>query len=356
MKSYPKISRGQLTALLFAGRLSGCLLLPDDRLSSFSVVDCLLSTALNGVLLFFAFFPTLWLLKGRDEGIIQRAYAQSPFWGKATDTAYLLLCLFILLVDMVQFSDFALKTMREGFSVWILAAMFVVSCVLASRCGIQAIARAATPVAVFSALCLVVFAVALFPEMKWFHFAPQEIGGIVRACQKAVEDLPRTAEVMAIGLLYPYANHSHTHSCAWFSGLTALFSALVTVTSIGVLGGFVGMMTYPFYAAVTAAKIGVLQRLDVLVTAVWLSTFFVRFTLFVWLFAERCCSLFGEKKRFSAKVLITVFMLGVAFLLQNSSYNGGWQIVTTTYGGMLAFFCFALPVFSLIGGRRFAKV
>ncbi len=355
MKSCPKVSHGQLIALLFAGRLSGCLLLPADRLSQFSIGDCLLSAALNGLLLFLLFLPTLWLLKGGGEGTVQKAYAQSPFWGKIIDVIYAVLCLFILLVDMVQFSDFAVKTMREGFSVWLLTAIFVVSCVLSSRCGIQAIARAATPVAVFSAICLVIFAVALLPEMRWFHFAPQGSDGVVRACQKAVEDLPRTAEVMAIGLLYPYVNRSQTHACAWFSGLTALFSALVTVTAVGVLGGFVGMTVYPFYAAVTAAKIGVLQRLDVLVTAVWLGTFFMRLTLFVLLFAERCRSLFGQKTTFSAKVMVTFVLLAAAFLLQNTSYSGGWQAVTITYWWLLGVFCFVLPILLRIGGRRFAK-
>lgn len=355
MREFPKISRGQLTALLFVGRLSGCLLLPADRLSKFSVGDCLLSTALNGLLLFLLFLPTLWLLKGGEHGVVQKAYARSVGLGKVTDTAYIALCVFILLVDMVQFSDFAVKTMHEGFSVWLLTVIFVLTCVLASRCGIQAIARASTPMSVFSALCLIAFAVALLPEMRWFHFAPQQSEGMVRACQKAVQDLPRTAEVAAIGLLYPYIKGSRVHACGWFSGLTALFSALVTITAVGVLGSFVGMTAYPFYTAVAAARIGILQRLDVLVTAVWLGTFFIRFTLFIRLLCERCQHRFGQKSLFLAKLLVSVLLIAVAFLLQNGSYGGEWQVVTTMYWWMLGLFCFILPVGLKIGGGRLAK-
>lgn len=356
MTEKPKISCGQLTALLFAGRLSGCLLFSSDQLTQFSVTDCLLTSGLNGALLFLLFLPTLWLLKKREEGTLERAYALTRGAGKAMEVGYLLLCLFILLLDMVQFSDFATKTLREGFSVSILIAVFVGVCILASRCGIQAIARASAPVAMFSALCLLLFAITLFPQIRWFHFSPPTSTGAIHAVRKAIADLPRSAEVTAIGLLYPYVNGSRVRSCGWFCGLTALFTAFVSVTAVGVLGGFSAMTAYPFYQAVGAAHIGILQRLDVLVIAVWLGTFFVRFTLFARLLLERVDNLFGETKRGVATVFLTLLLIGVAFLMQQVSYNGEWELVTAVYWWMLGAFCLILPVVLAIGGRRFVKV
>lgn len=353
MNERPKISGGQLTALLFAGRMSGCLLLSSEGLAHFSVVDCLLSAALNGLLLFFLFLPTLRLLRTGETGTTERVYARSKAGGKITDAAYLLLCLFILLLDIVQFSDFALKTMHEGLSLWLLSVVFVVVCVVASGCGIQAIARASTPVALFAAACLIVFAVALIPQMHPFHFSPPQTEGLLLAMKKAVLDLPRTAEVAAIGLLYPYVNGSQMRSCIRFCGLTAVFSALAIVTAVGVLGGTAGMSAYPFYTAVSAARIGVLQRLDALVVAVWLGTFFVRFTLFVQLFLERLSNLF-PKQRFG-RVGLALILIGAALWVQHSPYGGEWQIATAVYWVMLVGFCFGLPLILKGGDRRIAK-
>lgn len=355
MNSVSKISRGQLLTLLFAGRLSGCLLFSSEQFANFSIWDCLISTFMNGAMLVLLFLPTLLFLRRGEEGVTEKAYCISNKTGKTVDGLYLLLCLFVLLLDIVQFSDFAVKTMREGFSVPVLTVVFLAVCLVASLYGVQAIARAATLVALFSALCLLVFCVVLLPEMRWFHFSPQETSGSWRAVQKAFIDLPRTAEVTAIGLLYPYVKGRRTGPCVAFGGLTALFSALVSITAVAVLGDFAFATAYPFYAAVTAAQIGVFQRLDVLIIAVWLGTFFVRFTLFCMLLIERSRNLFGDKAVLPTGVIAFVVLTSAALFIQSGSYKGEWQLATAVYWWALGGFCFVLPLILKWGGRRFER-
>ena len=198
-------------------------------------------------------------------------------------------------------------------------------------------------VAVFAGLCLLVFSATLLPEMDRLHFPPVTDGGVERIIRKAVADLPRTAEVLAVGVLFPYVNGSVLKSSAVFSGATAFFSALAGVTAIAVLGDYAAQTAYPYHTAVTAAQIGVFERLDVLVVAMWLGTFFVRFTLFSTVLFDCACRVFEKRSRAPMGVAAFVILSLVAFFIQRGSYNGQWQVVTHLYWWMLGIFCLVLP-------------
>lgn len=341
MSHTPKISGSQLGALLLAGRLSNCLLFTSRDFQQFTLWDCIFSMLLNGILLLVLLLPTvLWLRRGT----VQAAYDRSPSMGKVVSALYLAVCFFVLVVDVLQFFDFAQKTMKADFSVFVLTAAFIGVCLIAALYGIEALGRAAMPVAVLSGICLILFTVTLVPEMELLHFPPVSAGGIGRVVSKAVSDLPRSAEVVAIGLLYPYVNGSATKGVVGFSGATAGFSALASVTAIGVLGDYAAQTAYPYYAAVTAAQVGVFQRLDIFVTALWLGTFFVRFTLFCMLFLEQSRRLFGNRARMVISITTFIALLLVAFGLQSGIYRGGWQFLTPVYWGILIGFCIVLPL------------
>ncbi len=354
MNTVSKISRGQLIALLLTARLSGCLLFSSDSFEQFTLLECLCAMVLNGLFLFLLFLPTLLVLKKRGQGTTETAYGITPAFGKALDGAYVLLCVFVLGLDMVQFSDFAVKTMKSGFSVPILTIAFIAVCLLASSYGIQALARSSTVVMAFSVVCLIVFTLALIPEMEWVNFPPQQGNAVSRIINKAIAELPRSAEIVSIGLLYPYVNRSHTTACAGFAGMTAFFSAAVSITAVAVLGDFSGLTFYPYYAAVTAAHLGVFQQLDILVTAVWLGTFFIRVTLFCMLLLDCSRRLFGKKAAIPAGWLLFAVLTALSLLIQKGSYSGEWALVTRVYWWVLGGFCLGLPLL-LWGGRRFRE-
>ena len=344
MNETPKISNGQFVTLLLASRLSNCLLFSSESFRGFSLRDCVLSMLLSGILSFLIFLPTLLALKGPDKGLLQLAQTVGRPLEKTISGAYILLCVFVLALDIVQFSDFAAKTMKTGLSVPVLTLALITACLLASFYGIQALGRSATLVTVFSVLCLAIFGISLLPEVSSIHFPPQTHSGMMHIWEKAITELPRTAEALSLGLLYPYVKGSRTRACLSFSGLTSLFSIMVSLISVGVLGDFSGMTQYPFYAAITAAQIGVFQRLDILVTAVWLGTFFIRFTLFSQLLLHCSETLLGKRARLPVGAIALVLFGIVAFYIQSGSYSGEWQLVTQIYWWVLGVFGVFVPI------------
>lgn len=338
-----QISSGQLVMLLLASRLSSCLLLLPEELSQIHLTERLLTVLCSGVLLFVLFLPTVLALRRfRSDGLIDLAYRYSRPMGRCVCVAYLCLCLFILCMDVAQFYDFAAKSMKTEFSVSALTVAIVAVAFFAAFYGLQALARTALPVALFSAVCLIVFGVALMPEMRWLHFSPTgEGGGAV--LRQAVLELPRTAEIVSIGMLYPYIGGSRLSAVAGFSGLTVLFTALVSVTAMGVLGDFALQVAYPYYVAATAVQLGVLQRLDILIVTVWLSTFFVRFTLFCTLLLNVSSRLWGRRARVPASLIATALLTGFHLLFNIGTPSGDRQVVTVLYWCALGAFCLVLP-------------
>ncbi len=349
MNKISRISGGQLTTLLLASRLSNCLLLTNQDVGSLNLRDRLIAVALSGVMLFLLFVPTLLLLKRSERGMVDCAYHRSRRYGRVVCVGYLLLCLFILCLDIVQFHDFAEKVMKGGFSVTALTVALIAVAFAASFYGLQALARTALPVAAFSVLCLVVFGLSLVSEMRLFHFPPLANQGLTAVIRAAVAELPRTAEIVAVGLLYPYVSRARTRSLALFSGLTAVLTALVTVTALGVLGDFAVYTAYPYYAAVTAARLGVFQRLDILTTAVWLGTFFIRLTLFCTLFTDVARRLFGKRARLWCAAVGGGLLSCFALLLRDAR---DWSLITAVYWIVLGVFCLLLPVLLGLPKRR----
>ncbi|MBR2406915.1 MAG: GerAB/ArcD/ProY family transporter [Clostridia bacterium] len=348
MNDRSRISATQLCLLLLASRLSNCLLLTPESTVGLPWEERLAAIALSGALLFLLFVPTL-LLRASP---LDCAYRRSRACGRAVGAAYTVLFLFILCLDVIQFYDFAEKVMKGEFSVTALTVALIAVAFAASLYGIQALGRTALPVAVFSVICLLTFSLALLPEMKLLHFPPLPGSGARAVWHAAVNELPRTAETVAIGWLYPYIRGSRPRALGAFCGSTALLTGLVVTTAWGVLGEFATAAAYPYYTAITAAQLGVFQRMDILIIAVWLATFFVRLTLFCTAFTDTARRLLGKRFRIPAAAAGTVLLSAFTWILRD---HRSWDVITVIYGVALAVFCLVLPTVLGLSKRRKAR-
>ncbi len=349
MNREPRISGVQLAVLLLTGRLSGALLLTPDSLAELNLTDSLWTALVSGVLVFVCLLPTLWVCRCTGGGLTDCALS-SRLVGKTVCSGYALLCLFVLCLDMVQFCDFADKVMHRAFPVPVLACALLAVAFAASFYGIQALARAALPVAVFSVACLLLFGVSLLPQLRLWHFPPIESQGIAAVFLRAVRELPRSAEVVAVGMLYSSARSRQTGACAAFAGGTALATAGVITTAVGVLGDFAGRTAYPYYTAISAVSFGVFERMDILITAVWLGTFFVRLTLFCGLYTDAVRRVCGQRSRIPAALLGAVVLCTFVVLLPQ--LPNSWVAVTAVYWWTLGIFAVALPLGLAVWRKR----
>jgi len=330
--THGRISPTQFLWLLLAGRLSNCLLLPSDSLHALTVPDLVAVTALNALFLLLLALPTVFLWR---RGILT---------SRIVSSGYLLVSLFVLYLDMLQFRDFAEETVKADFSVTLLTAALIVVGFAAALYGVQALGRTAAVVAVTGIALLLLFGALLMPRMKAVNFPPAVFGGWRAVFAQTVKELPRTAEIVAVGALYPSVRGRVGKPFAVFVGLNALLTLFVCIVTTGVLGDFAGLTAYPFYTAVTAARAGVLERLDLFVVALWLGTFFVRVSLFGSIYLGHARRLFGDKGRFLSAAVGALVLIVLTVLTRAIGLGGQWQLITYVYGGILLLFCVGLPI------------
>lgn len=321
-----RISASQFFWLLFAGRLSNCLLLPSESLHALSVPDLLAVTALNALVLLVVWLPTRWAY--RHGGV---------HFSMPVRVGYALLALFVLYLDVLQFGSFAARTVKTEFSVDLLTAALVVVGLLGAMYGLEVIGRAATVIAAVGLLILFTFVLLLLPHMQSLCFPPATFSGFANVLSHTVRELPRTAEVAILVVLYPSVKEKTGRAYGWFIGMTAVLTLSVCVVTTGVLGAYAGETAYPFYTAVTAAS----PYVELAAAVLWLGTFFVRVVLFGTVYLEQIRRLLGERACWPAVGLGAAALIGMVLVSEN---GGPWRWLTYLYIGALVLFAVAVPL------------
>ncbi len=335
-----QIGSSQLLWLLLAGRLSNCLLLPSDSLHALTVPDLIAVTLLNAGILLLLMIPTMLVLRRTQHSVVA-SRGMAVFFGG--------LMLFVLYLDLLQFADFARETVRSDFSVTLLTVALIVTGLTAALYGIQALGRTAAVVAVMGVGLLLLFCVLLIPHMRVLNMPPAVFGGFPTVWRQTLKELPRTAEIVAVGALHPYVNGKPFRAYGVFVGASGLLTLLVCVVTTAVLGDYAGMTAYPFYTAVSTVDVGIVGSTELPVVVLWLGTFFLRMALFGWLWLEQVQIIGGERMRLPAAGVAAALLIVLTVLAQRGTFAEQWPLVTVIYvAALLA----VTLIFPLLRRRR----
>lgn len=299
MNKNTQISVSQLVCLLLVSRMTSAFTASPAQGIAAGGSGLMLSALLQAPLLLLLFLPTWWFGRRTNRaGTLDYAYVLfGKKGGGALAVLYGLLCLLVVTGDLLRFQTFVSVALSPDMSRIALAVVLVLCVFFAASCGFQAIARAAGVAAVVLLLLLIFLALALLPDMKSLHFLSPFYYGTEAVVRGAVMELPRCLEVSVIGLLLPYVNgNAHKGYAAWTAVLSAAL-VLMQATVTGVLGDFADGVRFPFYAAVTAADVGFLQRMDIVALAVWMIALFVKMAFYATLYMSSAQRLFGEKHK-----------------------------------------------------------
>ncbi len=299
MNNLPKISAAQLVALLLTSRLAVSLTFTPTVHQLSHGADFLLSLLLQGVLLLLLLLPTLWFAR-RTGGIGTLDYGFAALGrggGTAVAVFYGLVCLYVQTADLLRFSRFAANVLSPDMSRAVLCVVLMATAGVAAFYGLQAIARSAVIIACFVVATIALAALALLPRMELINFPPLLYDGLPPVIAGALEELPRSMEIVAAGLLIPHVKSGFARGCVWWCTAFTAVALVIQTTVVGVLGDFGQMELYPYYTAITTAQISVLQRLDIVATAIWCGALFLKTAFFGMLFVECLQKVVGSRWR-----------------------------------------------------------
>ena len=331
-----RISGGQFIAILFASRLAVSLTALPTLHQTSHATDFMLSTALQIPLLLLLYLP-IWWFGRRTHGASTVDYAGILFGrgGRVVAGLYALVSLYVQVVALMRFDHFVGSALSPDMSRVALCGAVVAAAFLAALHGLQAIGRAAVLIVAGVVAGIVFVFLALLPQMDPLCFAPPLYDGFSPVIAGALEELPRTLEVVSIGLLLPYVKGNMTRHYITWTVLVAAGVILIQATSAGGLGDYGELVLFPYYTAVTTAQIGVLQRVDILAASLWLAALFVKMAFFAMQFLSCLQRIGGQRFKLlyavggGLLVLISGLLLGNSPLLEERAVIWGISVALT---------------------------
>lgn len=314
-----QISAWQLMALILLGRIVVAVTYTGGAAGVAHGTDRMAAILLEAAVILLLFLPTaIFARQGKGLGTLDYAYVQfGRIGGAAVAVLYAVYCLYIQILDLVQFENFASNSLSPQLPRVILSIALVSAAFIAAFYGLEAVARTAAIVVFFMVIAVVFLGLSLIPDMESINFPPLFYDGLGPVWKSVLENLPRFLELGVIGLLVPHVSKGGVGRGFSFGVLvSAAVVLLMQCTVVGVLGDYSEMVNFPYYTTVTLARSSILQRMDIIVTAVWVAGIFVKMALFSVLYLGCLRRAFGEKGKVvyvlagGALVLTVGLMLG----------------------------------------------
>lgn len=311
-----KITPAQLFSALFLSRLFASMTYIaglDRDLKPGETVIAMLAAA---VFLFAAsMFDAVFLKNDGGAGIITRANSLKKPFGKVVSLVYFLFFSAYGAVAAARFNLFINTVMFPKNEMKWLILVVLIGCACVALCGIEAVGRSAvvfTFIVVVSVLFVFSTVMSKFDILNFQGLRSSATTDIIASGFSAAA---RTAELASIPVITPFVRGKMTKPLFKWTGITAFFITLIATVNSGVLGRFGYEQLFPMYSLTVLAEFGLLERLDAMITAVWILCFIAKMSYFLFVNSYLLSGFIRCKRKylpFVSALIVTAGALGMS--------------------------------------------
>lgn len=265
-----KISVPQIFCLLVLTRISSEVVYPRTAATDAAAAICAAGLA-EVIQLVLAVPAIVYSFRGNDfYGAVCR---KNKFWGVVVGVTAALLMISSAIMAIVYSSEFTIKNLLTGGSMWVVFIITAAFAVYVAVEGAEAAARSGAIFLVISILVSITVVLADIPNMKFIDEKIAFDFELKSFIEEVIKDIPRGGDYLVFTAFLPYVAKKNMRSSGRCSLLFGL-SAIIIVTGIAlfncfVLREFYGYVEYPFIAAASLSDIAFFKRLDGAAAAVW---------------------------------------------------------------------------------------
>ena len=346
------ISVMQLLGTLFVCRLPALFMFlpadggtfsPGDRMAAFlpftvlGILCCLPALAVAGRREDRTLFTLTGALPSAAEiaaGVLYAAYA---VWNAALGAARL---------DL-----FMGTVMYNGADVTWLVFLLLAGTVFVACRGLQTVARTGAAVLAMTAVSLVYVGVTTLGLFDVTNLSPPLQDGAWELIKNSYSAVSRTGEIAALLLLAPRSRGRLKRACAVWMGAFGLTASMLFTLITGVTGTFGERQTFRLYALTVLSKVGVVERVDSLICAVWVLCTLVRNAF--WLYAAARFAARGREPEHGTAVICGLAAAVFAVYLGLSRSETAFTAVLASGADEILFFALIvlLPTGLYLTGR-----
>ncbi|SMO72107.1 GerAB/ArcD/ProY family transporter [Melghirimyces algeriensis] len=208
-------------------------------------------------------------------------------WGRWLGKGISFLFITYIFIDCAlmtyEAGDFLTIHFLMGTPIEMTISLFLLVVVLATRLGIETIARTSELLYPWVWILFLILIVSLFPQVEMENFQPILAEGFSPILKGNVYFLANVLELVILLMIFPYVNQPGKARKPYVAGMVIGTSvlAVISMMTIAVLGATVAsIQQYPTYILAKKISIGdFLERVEAIVAIMWLFTLFMKISI-----------------------------------------------------------------------------
>ena len=277
-----KTTAAQMFMIMTLSRIFVTIMYIPPTNEKFYVSDLMVQILIGFVSLIITAFPIYLLMRSNNNsGFLERCSNVSGFFGKLASLLLLLGILFFSLRTLLRFELFVTTVIFPGADLRFFLVLMALSCLYAAVMGMSVIGRVTEMFFALVILCIVFVLASTAGRIEFTNFTPFLYGGIESPLKTGLLSMGVTIELMyPIMLKDKITGNSKACIYPWIvSNMAFLF--IIMFWQAGVLGDYANTQLFPFFSLTALTTIGFLERLDAVLTAVWIVSVFVKISMFI---------------------------------------------------------------------------
>ena len=272
-----KISSAQFFCILFVSRLLALFTFILTGADSFPAGDRMIVFLPFFILGLFAAVPVMLVLgRKEDRTLFALTDGLSPALTRVCCVLYAGGAVWSAAVSIVRFELFMSTVMFAGAVLTGLIALLVLSAAFAAGRGIETIGRMSVAVLTLTAVSLIYVGLTTAGEFETANLEPPLQNGIWDLIKNSSSAAARTGELAALLILAPEIRGKIKKGYVFWLLAFGLTASVLFTLILGVTGAYGERQMFQLYALTVLSRIGVAERLDPLICAIWVLCSFTR--------------------------------------------------------------------------------
>lgn len=262
--------------------------------------------------------------KDNDGTIFQKTDRLSPVITKITAVIFAAGAMWSAAVSTARFELFMGTTMFERSELFVLILLLFGAAIVIANAGLETTARMSVIIIAMLAGSLIFVVGTTLKDFEYTNLEPILQNGVPAFFKNGYSAVARTSELASLLVFAPQINGNIKKGFFFWLIVFGLMISVIFTCIAGVTGAYGERQMFQLYTLTVLAKIGVVERLDDLICALWVLCSLSR-TAFYLLTSEIFLGhAFRIKHKTRAYIVISVIIIGVySFFSRSISFFSG---------------------------------
>ncbi len=275
-----KISTAQMFSVLFLCRIISLFTFMLPSASYLPAGDHIISALTVGLFELFYSLLIFFILRNNNSGIIKSASDFSVPLGKIIAAIYCLVFIWFAGIGVARFELFLSTVMFPNSELHLMIILLLGASFYASLKGTEAIGRASSVLSVIMGASIIFVLSAVANEFETTNLQPVLTNGIMPVLSFSFYSSVRTVELITLHITAPLINGNiKKMTLFWIFSLSVIIT-IILIFLAGVTGEYGNDQIFPLYTLTVIAKFGIFERLDDILTGIWVFCIFIQVSFF----------------------------------------------------------------------------